>query len=348
MGDPVSKFQIAVIMPVLNEERFIGQTLDQIYMQDFPMDAVEVVIADGGSSDRTREIAGGYKTRFGSLKILDNPRKLSSAGRNIGIRNTSAPYIIILDGHTYLPSKTLFKDMVAVFERTGADCLCRPQPLTPPGLTEFENTVAICRASALGHNPSSDIYSNYEGPTDPTSSGAMYRRDTFDRVGLFDEEFDACEDVDFNYRVNEGRLKAVISPKLQVCYYPRSTPAGLWRQMVRYGAGRFNFARKHSRVPPMQGLAAAGVVVVALLILLSIVSAVAWSLFRTLVGIYLLVDIGFSLYLAVKEKNLSCLLMGPLIFPVIHFGLGFGFLRGAWENLGAERNQPPRNIDLDI
>ena len=120
MTDSKSKYEIAIVMPVLNEERFIGQTLEQIYMQDYPMDKVEVVVADGGSTDRTRTIVESFRNRFGSLKLLDNPPRLASSGRNIGIKNSTAPYILILDGHTYLPSKTLLCDRGAIFKETGA------------------------------------------------------------------------------------------------------------------------------------------------------------------------------------------------------------------------------------
>ena len=114
-----SQFDIAVVMPVLNEADFIGKTLQQVYLQDYPMEKVEVVIADGGSEDNTRAIASSFKGRFGSIKILDNPKRRPSSGRNIGIKNTTAPYIIIIDGHCHLPSKTLFK-LIAIINNTDA------------------------------------------------------------------------------------------------------------------------------------------------------------------------------------------------------------------------------------
>ena len=332
MSSPESKFDIAIIMPVLNEAQYIGKTLDQVYMQDYPMDRVEVVVADGGSTDRTREIVDSLKGRFGSLKLLDNPPRRPSSGRNIGVNNSTAPYILVLDGHSHLPSKSLLRDMLEIFEATSADCLCRAQPLTPPDITEFEKSVALGRASILGHKPGSEIYSDLEGQVDPTSSGAMYRRSVFDKVGFFDERFDACEDVDFNYRVHQHGLKAWISPKLTVCYYPRSSLTGLWRQMVRYGQGRYRLAAKHMAFSPIQWLAAA-VAGLGLLLLMSLVSSGAASLLRTVVGLYLLLVVFFSAYLARRRNHLGCLLYGPLIFPTIHFGLGWGFLSEAVKKL---------------
>lgn len=331
MTENSSKYKLAVIMPVKNEEKFIAQALDQLYLQDFPMDELEVVIADGQSTDKTREIAEQFSKRFGSFKLLDNPRMIASAGRNIGVRNSTAPYLLILDGHTYIPNKNFLSDILTVFESSQADCLCRSQPLTPPDINEFEKTVAMCRASALGHNPGSDIYSDYEGAVDPTSSGAMYRRDVFEKVGYFDESFDACEDVDFNHRVKLAGLKAYISPKLRVLYYPRSSVTGLWKQMSRYGSGRFSFGRKHQLVSLAMWLLAGLVVGFFLLMLLSLISTPVLHLFRSLLGVYLLIIIAFSGLLYLKENHFGCLLYGLLIFPAIHFGVGVGFLKGLWQ-----------------
>lgn len=326
------KYDLAVVMPVLNEEKYIGQTLEQLYLQDFPMDRLEVVVADGGSTDRTREIAASFKNRFGSLLLLDNPVRKPSSGRNVGVRNSTAPYIAVIDGHVYLPSKTLLRDIVDTFEGTAADCLCRPQPLTPPDLNELETVIALCRGSALGHKPGSEIYADYEGEVDPTSSGAMWRRETFAKVGMFDEQFDAGEDIELNYRVHVARLKSWLSPKLKVFYYPRSSIQGLWRQMVRYGLGRFRMSRKHGLWSPTQWLAAAGVVGFVLLLVAAFLSSAMMNLFQVAVAFYLLTVIFYSLSLALRHKNLNCLLFGPLIFPTIHFGLGVGFLKGVFES----------------
>lgn len=328
-----SKFDIAVVMPVLNEALHIGHTLDMIYMQEYPMDKIEVVVVDGGSTDSTRAIVQGFRGRFGSLKVLDNPMGLPSSGRNVGIRNSTAKYVIVIDGHCHLPGKQLFRDMVTLFESSGAFCLCRAQPLNPPGIDEFQTVVAICRDSLLGHKPGSEIYSNAELEVDPTSSGAMYRREVFDRIGYYDETFDACEDVDFNFRVKQAELKAFLSPKLKVYYYPRSDPASLFRQMFRYGTGRFRFAAKHNQWSLVQWMAGAGALATMLLFLLSFFSSAAREVFVTVAGLYVLLTILFSLTLALKERRPGCLVYGPLVFGAIHFGLGMGFLRASFGRL---------------
>jgi len=321
------QFDLAIIMAVRNEEKFIGNTLGQLCEQDFPLDKLEVVIADGASTDRTVEVVQYFKGRFGSLKVLNNPGLRSAYGRNIGVKNSTAPCVLILDGHTHLCNKTFLKDVIEIFRSTDAKCLCRPQPLDPPDISGFEKTVAICRSSILGHNPGSEIYADFEGIVDPTASGAMYTRDVFHTIGYFDEDFDACEDVDFNHRVERAGLKSFLSPKLRVYYYPRSTIKKLWKQMIRYGAGRFRFARKHRIINIILWFAGAAVLGFLLMFMASFFWPQVRLVFLGFVAFYILLITLFSIVLARRHEHLHCLLWGPLIFPTIHFGLGVGFLQ---------------------
>jgi len=111
------------------------------------------------------------------MRMLPNPLGLSSAGRNVGARHSSGELVFFIDGHCHIPTRTLLRDAVALFNKTGADCLSRPQPLTAEGNSFFQNVVAHVRATALGHGRDSTIYNtDYEGPVDPCSAGALYRR----------------------------------------------------------------------------------------------------------------------------------------------------------------------------
>ena len=163
----------------------------------------------------------------------------------------------------------------------------------------------------------------------------------------FDESFDACEDVELNYRIYVAGLKSYLSPKLKVFYYPRSTLSGLWRQMVRYGLGRFRFSRKHGNWSIMQWLPAAGFVGFAVLLLMAIFSAPIMKVFQMALAFYLLLVIFYSLALATKHKNLNCFLFGPLIFPTIHFGLGYGFLKGVVEVFAPEEKESGGHVYTD-
>src|SRR5262249_16530671 len=121
----------------------------------------------------------------------------------------------------------------------------RPQPLEVAGATPVQRAIAAARSSRLGHHPDSFIYSAAERFVPPQSVAVAYRRSVFETVGLFDERFDACEDVEFTPRVARAGLKCFFPPLAKVHYHPRGSLPGLFRQMVRYGRGRVRLLRKH-------------------------------------------------------------------------------------------------------
>jgi len=149
-----------------------------------------------------------------------------------------------------------------------------------------------------------------------------------------DETFDVCEDVDFNYRVEKAGFKTYMSPSIAIKYYPRESLSALWRQMVRYGKGRYQFLKKHPETFSIGGMAPVALVVgLFLLPLLGLVDPVFFKLFGLLCGLYLLVVV-FSSFAVASRAGLKYLRWLPAIYMVIHFGLGVGFLVGAARRLG--------------
>jgi len=157
--------------------------LGQLLSQDYPHDRIEIIVADGISDDSTREIVANLARCHPQLRLIDNPKRFSSSGRNMGFRNGRGDIFLVVDGHCFIPDQNLLKNVANCFDESEADCLGRPQPLDPPGLTLFQQTVAIARGSRLGHGGDSLIYSDFEGYCSPVSNGAAYRRDVFGKVG---------------------------------------------------------------------------------------------------------------------------------------------------------------------
>ncbi len=327
MASAGSEILVSVILPVRNEERYIRRVLGDLAAQDFPKDKLEIFVVDGQSSDRTVTEATDAGRVFPSFSVIENPRRLSSAARSIGARAARGKYLLFVDGHCHIPSQTLISDMVVIFSETGADALCRPQPLTLQPQTRFQLAVALARASHLGHGLDSTIYSDQARAVKAASAGAMYRREVFDKVGYFDESFDACEDVEFNTRVDQAGLKAFISPKLTVEYAARRSFPGLFRQLYRYGYGRWKLFRKHRSTLGAGTLVttafALAVLLYPLMWLLSFKIAVAATVVAV---IYLVAVILSSATIAAKARRASLYLLLPPIYFTIHFALGFGFL----------------------
>ena len=318
---------ITVVMPIRNEERYIASTLKQLLEQDYPRDRYEVIMADGMSDDRTREIVGEIAKEHPNVRLIDNPGMRSSSGRNVGFKNGKGDIFLVVDGHCYIPTDKLLKNIVECFDKSGAQCLGRPQPLDPPDLTEFQRAVALARASRIGHSGDSLIYANIEGFVSPVSNGAVYRREVFNKIGYVDEAFDACEDVEFNYRVEAAGFKTYMSQALTIKYYPRESLKGLFRQMVRYGKGRINFIKKHPETLNVDTLVpllfACGFIITPVIGILWPFFVWTWAL---IYGLYLCLVLFSAGFIASREgwryfKHL------PAIYIVVHFGLGTGLAR---------------------
>jgi GT2 family glycosyltransferase len=256
---------------------------------------------------------------------LENPRKLSSAGRNIGVRTATGKYVLFLDGHCAVPRNDYLVCMVRLFESTGAACLCRPQPLNRLALGKWERTISDARHSWLGHNIGSDIFGGPPSFTDPHSAGAAYLREQITRLGGYDERFDACEDVEFNHRVAAAGLPSYRHPDLTVDYRPRSSLKSLFQQMTRYGRGRARLMARHPRLFPWPLVVITGLLVLAL-VALGLRGPKAAGL---VAGVPLACWIALILAESVRLGGVGS--RGgriALAFLVIHAGLAIGFWRG--------------------
>jgi succinoglycan biosynthesis protein ExoA len=335
---------ISVIVPVRNEERFLGDTLRQLLEQDYPPDRFEVLVADGASTDGTRDVVALWQRRHANLRLLDNPRRWSSAGRNAAVRAARGDVVVLVDGHCELDGPGYLREVASAFARSGADCLGRPQPLDVSRATPLQRAVAAARASRLGHHPDSHIYSDREGFVPPQSVAVAYRREVFERVGLFDEDFDACEDVELNHRVARAGLSCFFTPRVAVRYHPRASLGGLFRQMVRYGRGRVRLLRKHPDTFSPKSLAPAA-------FLLGVAAgplfAMAWAplglVYAGVLLLYLSVLLAGAVALGLREGRPRLVPLFVLVFVAIHAGAAWG----QWCELVAGPTGPSRHGPTD-
>jgi succinoglycan biosynthesis protein ExoA len=316
---------VSVIVPVRNESRSIEHTLRLLLTQNFPSEQFEVIVADGVSTDDTVPIVRRLQSEFPNLKLVFNHAKLSSAGRNTAIRHATKDVVVIVDGHCHVPDRDYLKKLSQAFEASGADCLGRPQPLDIDNPTPFQRAVSISRSSRLGHNPDSDIYSNEAKFVPPQSTAVAYARSVFHSVGLFDQEFDACEDVEFNERVHAAGLTCYFTPAVKIVYEPRASFRALFYQLGRYGGGRAKLACKHPKslsipalVPPLWVL---WVIFGPILVFCS--DFFGWLYLGSLV-LYVSVLLGAAVVLG-RKQPLAVAVRIPVVFVAIHFGFAWGF-----------------------
>jgi glycosyltransferase involved in cell wall biosynthesis len=341
---------ISIIVPVRNEARFIRQTLLGILRQDYPQ--FEVIVADGRSDDATRHIVSSLQHDWPNVLLVDNPRRLSSAGRNAAIRASRGDIILLIDGHCELKNRRYLADLAELFARSGTESVGRPQPLEVDGASPFQRAVAAARSSWLGHHPDSFIYADREQFVPPESVAIAYRRDVFARIGFFDESFDACEDVEFNHRLSRAEMRCYFSPRVRVPYHPRSTPWGLFKQMVRYGRGRMLLLRKHPDTFSFPCLVPSAFLAGNLMG--PPLSLLFWPVALThafLLALYVAVVAVVSLGIAWHKRDLRQLPWLPLVFVTVHAGAGWGLLREAFaqlvNNFSPKRQYSPRSAAFD-
>ena len=330
---------ISVIVPVRNEARFIARTLECLLAQDYDAARFEILVIDGQSNDGTPEIVAKIGREHTNLRLFTNPRRLSSAARNVGIRQARGEVVLVVDGHCELKDRQYLHRLASAFERSGADCIGRPQPLDISGAGPLQRAIAAARSSRLGHHPDSFIYSSEERFVPAKSVAVAYRRKVFDQVGCFDETFDACEDVELNHRIDLAGLRCFFTPEVAVHYAPRRTLPALFRQLVRYGRGRVRLWRKYRDTMTVKTLLPA---VFVLAWTLGLVPACLWpwpcAVYWAALAAYFAILIGVSAAVAVTRHDALLLPWLPAVFMTIHWGAGTGLL---WEAIAAPGKKSP-------
>lgn len=313
---------VTVIMPVRNEERFIARSLGAVLQQDYPAERIEVLIADGMSDDATqatiRSLPGAERVR-----VIPNPDLIQSAGMNRAILQAKGEIIVRVDGHTVI-APDYVRQCVQALTETGADNV--GGAMDPVGVTPMGKAIAAAGKSPFAV-PTAFHVSRMPQYTDTVYMGA-WRREVFDRAGLYDETFKINEDYELNYRIRKAGGKIYFTPEIRSQYYGRQTLDALAKQYFRYGVGKTRTLRAHpASLKPRQLVAplfVLGLVVGALLSLFSPLFTLVW-----LAGIvlYSIINAVFSLRAAPTGES-GVLLRIPVVFLTIHLSWGIGFWVG--------------------
>lgn len=314
---------VSVIIPTFNEERYIDACLRSVHEQTYGPEHLEVVIADGRSEDRTRELAEAWQDRLPGLKVVDNPKRQQGAGLNAALDAASNELIVRLDAHSkYAPDYV--QQCVAALERTDATVV--GGPMRPEGETPFGEAVALATTTPLGVGPGRFHYSEREEWVDTVFLGA-FRRSDIVRLGAYDEAArQASEDHELNFRITKAGGRILLDPSIRSVYHPRSSVGALWRQYHNYGQGKVSTLRKHRALPTWRPLAPAAFVVGLLL-------GPLWWLTRptriAFIGALALYAAAVVVTALVKSRFRPVMAgRTAAAIVVMHVSYGLGFLRG--------------------
>ena len=323
------KKQISVILAVRNEEGYIGRCLDSLIDQDMSPNKYEIIVVDGMSIDKTRQLLSEYRTKFpGLLRVFDNPQKIQSAGRNIGIRNAISSTVLIFSGHAYAQSR-LLSTLIGLLN-TAPKYVAGVGSIhcTPDDETFFGKVMADVQMSFLGGGGTSYRQHNRMRYVD-TIAFCAYKKDIIEKIGLHDENLVITEDLDLNTRIRKAGFKLLVCPEAISYYYRRHNSLRLlWKRMVLYGVWRAIAARKHPKSFGVQFLMPI-IVIVGLALLPAAIFLYPLLASLILVGLmlYLVTIFANSLYLCAKRRSLKYFLSFP-IFAIEHFGIGVGLITG--------------------
>jgi len=313
---------VSMILPIRNEAEAIGRCLDSIIVQEYARERIETIVVDGMSEDCTREIVEEFASHHPNIRLLSNTRRIVPVALNIGIRAARGSIIVRVDGHTAI-APDYVEQCVAALQRTGADNVGGRMDARSTGF--FGETVALATSSPFGIGGSRFHYSQREEWVDTVYLGA-YRRELFDRIGLFDEEMVRDQDDEFNYRLRAQGGRIRLCPQIRSEYTNRSSPSRLWKQYYEYGYWKVRVLQKHPRqmswrhfMPPAFVLALSSGVVL-------LFFGMPWSLLIT-AGSYILACSAASMWVAAKS-GIRYLCTLPAVFAILHMSYGVGFLVG--------------------
>ena len=331
---------VSVVMPVRNEAGFIVRTMEGLLAQDYPADRIEIIVADGMSDDKTREILAEYMGRFPQVRMLDNPSRIASAGLNMAIATAKGEIISRIDGHSEIAPDFLRQNVQLLLEHPEAWSV--GGPIVHSGRNTFAKAAAIAMAHPCGVGLATHRFSDYEGYVEGAQFPAL-RRWVFDRVGNFDEALVRNQDDELNYRITQAGGKIYVSPKVRYVYFVRERLDQLFRQYFQYAFWRIPMIRKHRRPTTLRQ------VIPPLFFLMMLVLFVTGSVLRQPLVAMLLPIVYVMVLLAVAlsfvpKAGLKVASLVPAAIATMHIGYALGFAYGlcavlawpqAWVQSGA-------------
>lgn len=324
-GEEAQPF-VSIVVPCLNEEDSIVPCLTSIVSQDYPTTRMEILIADGGSTDRTLEAIEQFMDshRDVAIRVVDNPDRIQAAGCNRAILASKGEIIVRMDAHAYYRTDYV-TSCVSALATSGAELVGGAQ--RPAWRTPFQRAMAAALDSPLAVGGAAYRSPLRDGFVDTVWLGA-FRKSALQKVGLFDPRAATNEDAELNYRISRAGGRIYLSREIVAHYFPRNSIRALARQYFRYGIGRARTTLKHRRLQSWRPLAPLGLVLLlSSLGLAAIASAAAESALLLVISSYLLLVFIEGARMSLRY-GMSLMPDVMVILPTIHLAWGTGFLTG--------------------
>lgn len=333
--------KISIIIPVKNEAKNIGECIEKLINQTYPKDKIELIITDGMSIDKTREIVI-YKSEIANrkwgliIRVLDNQRGHRASGLNIGIKNAKGDVIIRVDARTIIPpdyiercvrtllktgadnvggvQKSIFQDLRFKFLDSNIEnqekehinsVKVRNRILNMEHRILTQQAIGIALSHPFGVGNAQFRLGRKSGFVDTVYLGC-FKKEVFDKVGLFDEEaLVLSEDSDMNYRIKKAGGKVYLNKDIVAYYYPRDNLQDLWRLYFRYGGAKAGNFLKHKVLAWRQFVPPTFLLSLFLLPILGVFNNLFFYLWSLIIVCYVTANFTVSSFLTIKYRNLS-------------------------------------------
>ena len=319
--------KISIIIPCRNEEKYIKDFLESVLSNDYPKEFMEILIIDGKSTDNTLSFVKDFSQKYAFIKLFINEKQTTPIALNIGVRNSTGDFIIRLDVHTKIPtnyfSKLISSAVKLMADNVGTVVITDVKNKTPKSLS-----IKKVLSNKFGVGNSYFRIGIDEIKEVDTVPFGCFRKEVFEKVGLFNEDLDRDQDIELNKRIKKNGGRIFLVPHIHSTYFARETysalaannfSTGMWNILTVYITKRLDSMSLRHFIP--------------LIFLLSILMPLIFIFYIPSVGLisilslisYLALLFTTSIRIVDDSTSVSHIMIG---FFVLHFSYGIGSLVG--------------------
>jgi len=314
---------VSVVVGIRNEELFIEECIESLLRLDYPRDLYEIIIVDGMSSDKTRDMVQKYPVRL----LLNNKRNVAAA-RNLGVKNAIGDFVAFTDGDCKVDYQWL-KILVSEMQNAPYDVVCFGGPnLIFESDPVFGRVVGYSQETFLGSGGSAQSKNSTKKHyvSSLPNCNAMYKKSVIQEVGYFDERFLIGQDGDLNYRIGKKGHRFLYVPEAQVLHHRRGTLYSFSVRMFKYGMWMAELFKKHGEFVRWYAfLPSVAIVFLVALLISSVIYYTPILFLHALIAIYFVLVFVTSIQVTCKMRS-KYGLFAFFVIPVQHVTYGLGFL----------------------
>ena len=318
---------VSLCVIAYNEEKFLPNLLEDLTRQTYPHELIEIVLVDGNSTDQTKRVMMNFRdsnTSFKDIKVLDNPQRIQAAGWNVAISHATEDVIIRIDAHTHIPAEFTEKNMR--LQESGEYVTGGVRPCVIEDPDAWKNTLLEVENSLFGSSIAGSRHSK-EKKYVKSMFHAAYRKEVFEKAGLFNENLLRTEDNEMHYRVRNAGYKLCFDPDIVSYQYARSS----LKKMIKQKFGNGYWIGLTAGVCP-------GCISIYHFVPFAFILGISFTTVLSFLGVWQIAAMMWSAYflftlvsmavtIAQKRGNVWTVCM-PLLFLILHVSYGIGTLVG--------------------